>query len=346
MSEALRLICDDQPASPGTVAWVINAYLAHLAGRVSDGTYKGKSRDNVSRYLADFAVEAGRLPLSEARQFHFTGWLTARASTWSGRTREDAQNYVLTCFNWALDDELIDRCPFRRPKTRYPKPRRPAFDDIYYVRLMWFCMGSRKGRQHKGCIALRRALYFLRNTGARQGEMRNLRKDQVDLVTGACTLQEHKTEHVTGEPRLIGLPAKLVRFLAALMRRSRSEYVFHDAYGQPWTGPKEADNERGKNSFCRLLRRWADRAGLPKKLTAHCLRHASCVRAIERGDIADKAIADQHGWKGTRMVSHYGAGSRINAKHVANVAEKISGRRAKPEKKKPKWDEDLPLFRD
>lgn len=333
MSADLRAVV--APTQAQTVAEVAESYLLHLQARIAAGSYSLKAAANAERRLRDFLGHVGSLAIAQARQFHFTSWLTRKALRWGVRTRHDAQNIVLTCFRWAEDEELIDRSPFRKPRgMRYVHPDRPPAEEAHYVAVMRRCMGRRGSR------ALRRILYFLRATGCRQGEARNLRWEMIDWTQGLITLREHKTAHCTGRPRYVGLTPRLLRFLRALQRQSRSAYVFLDNRGKPFSGRTAADDERGKNKLCRLWKRWAKAAGVPDDVTLHAFRRAWTVRGIEAG-IADRALADQAGWTTTRMVSHYGKGSRSRAAHLQQVAALVNQRRRLPP---PRKDPPAPLF--
>lgn len=331
---AIRLFSPDQgplPTPPARIRTVFDAlafYRALLKSRLEAGEYKAKTIANYERYLRRLEKDLGPMEVADLRQFHFTTWLNANADRWGVRSRQDAQNTILTCFRRLEDEEVLDRSPFRRPRFKYVAPIKPPFNREHYVALMRAARDRRQPKYRRGSRALRRAIYFLWKTGARPGEMRNLKWSQIDWVNGTVHLREHKTAHITGDDRIIGLPSRLLGLLAAMKRRASSTYVFLDNYGQPWSGTSEEDNERGKNSFCRLYKRWARRAGLPEKVTAHSLRHGFCVRAIEQG-VPGRAIADQQGWKSERMVSHYGRGSRSNDQHIQGVAEAVDRGRKK-----------------
>jgi integrase len=315
---ALRLHNAPEPTS---IQDVIDLFLEHLRARVTAGEYSPRALDNRARLLRDFAVEAGRQPVHQARQFLFSAWLTGQAGRWSKRTREDAAATVVQCFKWAADQELIERCPFRKPPIPGTRRTKPAFLHGE-LRAMRCAMESRAARWPDDVKAFRRALYFLWHTGARSGEMRELRWTQIDWVSGVARLEDHKTRHHTGEDRLIPLNRSLLRLLRAMFQVRTSEYVF-TSRGKPWLGT------RGKDAFGLLFKRWAARAGLPRGITPHSLRHGYCVRCIEAG-LSDRATADQGGWRKTAMVSHYGAAARSRCAHLSQDAEAV--RRARPQR--------------
>jgi integrase len=315
---ALRL---HVPSVEPSIQDVIDLFLNHLRSRVAAGEYSPRALDNRARLLRDFAVEAGCQPISQARQFLFSAWLTGQAARWSKRTREDAASTVVQCFTWAANEELIERCPFRKPKIPGVRHTKPAFL-FAELRAMRAAMEARAARWPADVKAFRRALYFLWHTGARSGEMRHLKWTQIDWACGVARLTEHKTRHHTGEDRLIPLNRSLLRLLRAMRRVAQSEYVF-TSRGKPWLGT------RGKDAFGLLFKRWAARAGLPRGITPHSLRHGYCVRCIEAG-LSDRATADQGGWRKTAMVSHYGARARSRCAHLSQDAEAV--RRARPQR--------------
>lgn len=339
MSAAERLKIHDPDAPPPeaepavalTVADVIRLYLAHLVARVLLGDYRQRTLDNVRRFLDDFAIEAGPLPLSKVQQTHFTGWLTGHASNWSVRYRRDGQNTVLTAFRWGVDEALISRCPFKRAtKNRGQDKEQPAFLHAHYVAFMRACRATRSPKKRRVCRSMMRAAFFLWHTGCRHGEMRKLKWDYIDFEERIVRLVEHKTAHITPKDRVFAFPEKVARLLKRMKAKSRSEYVFMDAYRRPWFGETEDEETVAKNSFCRSFRRRATIGKLPKDMTAHAIRRGWTVRAIEAG-LSDKAIADQQGWETTRMVSLYGRRSKRRTGHLRNVADVVAKRAKRPE---------------
>jgi integrase len=110
------------------------------------------------------------------------------------------------------------------------------------------------------------ALRIIALTGARRGEILNLRGRHLDLMRQRIVLapHEHKAGHRTGRPKVISLPAAAAAILAATIAEGikPDDLVFKSSKaGSPIS----------------LKKPWAKvraRAGLPPGLTIHGLRHS------------------------------------------------------------------------
>lgn len=290
-----------------SVPRVISLYLDHLARRLASDDYSRDALSNTKRELERFAV-AHPFAVSECRQHNLTAWIEVNPQWESAHTKKRVIAGIVACFRWAAEEELIDRCPYRRVKVVSNLPyvaRRPA-DHKEYVALM-----------RHGSRALRRALFFLRRIGARTCEMRGLLWTDCILDGPAphVCLYKHKTHRKTGKPRKIGLDVATANWLRAMRRRAASAWVFTNCNGDPWK----------RCTFCVNLRGVAKRAGLDEtaasRVTAYCLRHTYVVDGIE-GGLTTRQIADQVGHETTDMIDRiYGSHTRQREEHLAKVAE-------------------------
>lgn len=305
MKDRLFVAQDDAEATPPTVGCVIDLYLAHLDYRHAAGDYSAQALQNARRELRAFAKEHGAKPLALCRRHDLTVWLESHPQWQSNWTKKRVLDTICRPFLWAADEELIASSPYRKPKgLKLPtRPRREARADEY-VALM-----------RKGSRPLRRALFFLRRSGARTCEMRVVTWPEVDLRRGVIRLDEHKTVRLTKDPlpRLIPLDRALVRFFRNLYRQHPpgTERVFLNNHGTPWN----------RHAFARHFRRTADRLGLACDLSAYCLRHSYGTAAIEAG-IGERQVADVMGHTTTRMTSYY-AKTAGKIDHLRRVAETV-----------------------
>jgi integrase len=123
---------------------------------------------------------------------------------------------------------------------------------------------------------LRPVIITALNTGMRQGEIRTLRWDNVDLVNGLITI--HHTNTKSKKIKRIFINAKLKEVFRGLRLKSGgSDYVFNylDTDGQvkPYLH---------HNSLSRAFEKACKRAGI-EGLRFHDLRHTAATRMIERG---------------------------------------------------------------
>jgi integrase len=293
-----------------TVREIIWLYLGHLAHRRNADDFSAQGYDGIERELERFAAQFGDLDVSECRKHDLTEWLEANPQWRSAWTRKRIIETIVRPFTWAADEELIAASPYRVPRMRRGSPRRPA-TVAEYVALM-----------RGGSRELRRALFFLRRTGARTKEMRDLLWVEVDFERGVIVQVRHKTERQTAQPlpRIIGLDRATLRFLRNLHRCVIGEHVFTNCDGGPWD----------RHTFARHMHRWADRLGLAPSaahLSPYCFRHTYGTRAIEAG-LGERQLADQMGHATTAMVAYY-AQTAGKVEYLRRVAEEALRRKRK-----------------
>jgi integrase len=297
-------------AMTGTVSEVIDRYLLHLAARVAVGDFSAHAYEDAKRDLRRFSGRYGQQPIDRCCQHDVTAWLDANQQWRSNHTRKRILGLIVRPFLWAEDEGLIAASPYRKPKKLRlrTRPRRPA-EISEYVALM-----------RHGSRPLRRALFFLRRTGARPCEMRALRWRHVNLENGYVWIEEQKADNLTDNaaPRVIGLDEATIRFLRNLQRQAPmwTDAVFLNSDRWPW---------KDRHVWARHLRRYADRLGLAKDLSSYCLRHLYGTTAVENG-VGERQLADQMGHSNTRMVSWYAHTAR-RTKHLRHVAEQVTRRK-------------------
>lgn len=144
-------------------------------------------------------------------------------------------------------------------------------------------------------------------TGARRGELINLKWTDVDLKAGRALVQDTKN----GEPRTLPLVGKALEALRALKLQgsARSEYVFPNASGFP--GPYEHFDSHWQSAL--------EAAGLTG-FRFHDLRHTTASYLAAQG-ASLLEIADVLGHKTLAMVKRY---SHLVTSHKTIVIEKMA----------------------
>ena len=109
------------------------------------------------------------------------------------------------------------------------------------------------------------AVRLIAETAARRGEITGLRWRNVDLERGVIVLQrgEHKTGKSTSKPRVIGLSTGAREIIARQPKGKADDFVFA--------------SRRGAQVPISLGKAWAsirDKAGVPRAVTLHTLRHS------------------------------------------------------------------------
>ncbi len=145
--------------------------------------------------------------------------------------------------------------------------------------------------------------------------MRLLRWEQTNLDKGVAVLWEHKGD-ATGEPRIIALPRKVVRYLSALKKRlnpAPTDLIFPNGRGRVWTN----------STFGRQFRRYAQHLEMKTGISAYSLRHGFCVRCLETTHMGERQIADLMGQASTKYVSWYGKSSRRRFDYLVKLINEL-----------------------
>jgi integrase len=304
-----------------TVGQIIDLFLAHCQGRADRNDFSHDALKNYVRELALFKAAYGSQAMKECRQHNLTAFLQAHPTWRSGWTQQRVSSTICCCFEWAKQEGLIEKNPYHRAKNLGDKkPRRPC-EPWEYCRLM-----------RNGTRAIRRILFFLRRTGCRTCEAREVTWDDVKLDGDSphIKLDNHKTVKKTRTARAIGLDAGTANFLRNLRRQAPDGManIFLNCEGRPWT----------RRALGLGVRRLAQRTGMDEgvqhRLSAYGLRHMFAVQAIECG-MGTRQIADQLGHQTTNMIDKvYGAATRQRAAHLGKVANEATRSRLR-ERTKP-----------
>jgi integrase/recombinase XerD len=138
-------------------------------------------------------------------------------------------------------------------------------------------------------------LLFMKLTGARPKEARDLRWGDIDLDHDMAVLKEHKISHKTDAARVIMLVEKIVRLLRAIRERDGDiGYVFKTVHGRPWS----------RNAPSQKLSRLRERSGVADDAVLYGLRHRFGTLALLRG-LDLKIVATLMGHQSVRTTERY-----------------------------------------
>jgi integrase len=176
------------------------------------------------------------------------------------------------------------------------------------------CPSDRRRRQRPSPAArFRQVLVFLRFTGCRPAEARNLQWTDIDLDARELVLRRHKTAKKTKKPRRVPLHPVVLKLLMFLKRLNQpGSHVFLTHRKTPWH----------RVSLAQRLKRSRRAAGVPEDAKLYGLRHAFGTRAIVHG-VDIKTLAELLGHTTTKMSEHYVhlAGHRA---HLADAMAKVN----------------------
>jgi integrase len=161
-------------------------------------------------------------------------------------------------------------------------------------------------------------MLFLKLTGARPSELRELEWSDIHLERCVIVLTRHKTIRTQRRPRprVIHLVPAIIKLLILIRRRGEGDkHVFLTHQGTPWS----------RNSIQQKIRRLRAKAGIPDDVKLYGLRHGFATRAVLNGlDI--KTLAELMGHTTTRVTEGYVHLAGRQSHLAAAMQQAIAGR--------------------
>lgn len=281
MTAQLRLYVGDGPDSPPPNSQADTPRMT--AGEVIDWflkRYKSTSDaalTEVQRILHLFASVYGRTPVEDLTGDDLVSFVESQPGVRKGNTVRRWYRTLKQPFNKAVDLGFgkLGRSPFKS----VPMPRGDRGRDLTPAEF--------RALLRLANPSFRRVLIFLRFSGARPGELRELTWDQVAWTKDGATIvkRKHKTSATQGvkkarKIRLVPQLVKLLLWLKRTPRRKASEFVFVNSKGGQWR----------IQSLCANLRGLRERARFGADVKLYGARHLFGTSAILNGvDIATLA---------------------------------------------------------
>jgi integrase len=165
-------------------------------------------------------------------------------------------------FAWGIAEKLIETNPADGISTGSDGEREAVLDPQDYTKL--FATLAAMENEHRLRPAAADAIRVIAMTGARRGEIINLRWQHVELKRGMLILPPilHKTGKRTGKPRTISLPSIAKQIIERQPIGAPDDFVFSPAKGG------------GPIALAAVWRKIRVEAGLPKGFGLHGLRHS------------------------------------------------------------------------
>jgi integrase len=284
---AMRAYQPHQAAAALTVRECIASYLRHCS---IEGVHGQEAKIDRERILNEFAGVYGDCAVADCKPYMLSDWVESHPQWRSVSTRRGKANMIRACFNWATEQERIDRNPFRNVRYREAERRPEMPDDVLEV------LAAR------GNKCFERAVRFLRLTGCRLSELCRARWADVDLDKGVWVIPRHKSRRYTGKPKYVALVAAAVSLLTAmktgpaptLFPITSADHIFTNTRGTPW-------NRRTLGQqLTRLKRRYA----IDCPATAHGIRHRAASAMVIAGAPLS-IVAAQLGHSSPAVTSRY-----------------------------------------
>jgi integrase len=287
------------------VAAIINAFVTSIENTRSKATHAW-----YSPYLLAFLSEHDTKTVGQLKRHHLTRWAESKFPTKGARTA--AIRSVKSCFNWAVDEEVIKSSPFARVQTP-ASGRRETLVTVETQNQILADLGNWRNRR-----PFRLVLIAMRLSGCRPGEIRVVTAEHFRSDMEAWVFARHKTKDATGITRVVHLHPCLATLSRILAWARPSGPLFLNADKQPWQ----------KNAVVDRMRRLREKFNLPQGTVAYSFRHGYITEGIVNGvDVA--TMATLTGTSVEMIAKHYGHLDQKSA-HLKIAAHRAIGSRAAP----------------
>jgi integrase len=233
-----------------------------------------RRRQYITTIVSAFSRAFGTWKVKDLKPLAYKQWMKNQTNYRCNHTRSNVTKILKAVFNFAIRNDRIDRNPLAFVSYHAPETRRPMTDAEFRL-LLRLADGG-----------FRRVLLFLRETGARPGELCSAQWRHWDRERNVLILTKHKTAHLAGKPRIIILTPVLIRLLHWLeLRRPTRLYIeaVRRATGvEPPPLPNQDDefiflNRRGRpwiiSNLDQRVARLRERCGIDTSLKLYGLRH-------------------------------------------------------------------------
>jgi integrase len=268
MAQVTANSANSNPSSDDlTVREVIKLYQRNSANEKRHGPDALADRERTFKLFLAWPIEGktiADLTVGECKAFHLRDFIDGHPTWKSASTRRAKANEIRAAFQWAFEEERINRNPFLRVRYAEAPPRPPLKDDVFDDLVV--CANKR----------FERAVRFLRLTGCRLGELCGLTWAEVNFETRCVVIEKHKSRRYTNKPKVLPLVPAAVELLQSIRKRQPAEYtgaVFLNNRATPWT----------RRTLGQTFRRMKKRGEINTPASLHGLRHQFGTEAIKNG---------------------------------------------------------------
>jgi len=296
---------EGQPASPALsknphVSAILDEFLDWASRHKAARTYAWY-KENLQRFLNH--IPKG-LSVAELKPFHVTKAMDPFPN-WSNNTKHDFIGAIKRAFNWAVDEELIDRSPLTRVKKPAREAREMAVSPAEYVTVLTAVVEPN----------FRDLIELSWETGSRPQELRKIRAEYFDAESSRIVFPPKQAKGKKYH-RVIYLTATAKAIVARLAETRPDGMLLLNSEGNPWT--KDAIN----CAFCRLEKK------IGKKYHLGAFRKGFATEALKAGvDVV--TLGHLMGHRDTSMIARVYGQVQNDPSHMADSAKRAKGGRVK-----------------
>lgn len=250
----------------------IRSFISYL-GKERDASYNTQiSYERDLKKLKEYLEQQGVIRVQEVSETSLNSYVLFLEK--EGKAASTVSRYIASFkgfFEYCLKHGVITADPAERLKP--PKVEK-KFPQILTISETQKLMEGPDVQSDKG-IRDRAMLELLYATGIRVSELISLRTDDMNLA------MEYVVCHEKSKDRIIpfGTAAKnaLVLYLnktrANMIGEGESNYLFVNCSGKPMS----------RQGFWKLIKHYAEKAGIEKEITPHTFRHSFAAHLLENG---------------------------------------------------------------
>lgn len=274
----------------------------YIDGRVARGEVTKGTAARVMGVIRRMAESCGDVPVRDLDKGYAEAFMASVAHKMKS-TRKFDHSAVNNFAEWMVDEEIIDRNPFRRVKP--PKPERRVPRPLGRDQVAACLRAAERADGSRG----RLIVLLMVQQGFRCSGVASLRREEVDLAGGWMRLRE-KGGHEREIPITEECGEALAAYLAEFPCESGPLVRAWMPPGTPGVGARERQASRrglAASSVSRFVTEWMYLAGVKSsprdRITPHAFRHTCATDMLEAGaDITEVQAMLGHQSVGTTMI--------------------------------------------
>ncbi len=283
-------------AKDPAVATVLDEFLEWASRHKAPLTYRWY-RDYIQKFLD--ALPRG-LTVGDLKPFHLTKAME-RFPHWANNTKHDFISAVKRAFNWAADEELIERSPLARVKKPAREAREMAVSPAEYRSVLEAIREPN----------FRDLVELSWETGSRPQELRKIRGEYFQPETGRVVFPPKQAKGKKYH-RVIYLTPRALEIVGRLAAKRPEGTLLVNSEGNDWT--KDAIN----CAFCRLEKK------VGRKYHLGAFRKGFATEALKAG-VDTVTVAHLMGHRDPSMVSRVYGQVQQDPEHMASAARRAKG---------------------